>query len=173
VSDPAAVERASATVRAALSASGLDWTDLGGGRYTVDLPGERKLKTTCRLEVGAQSLGVHAFVARRPDENHERVYRWLLERNLRMYGVAFAVDHAGDIHLDGRLPHAAVTVEELDRLRRDLRAAIRAAIRQGGVHTGRFVRARGREGACPREGHPLERATVGGRTTYWCPACQV
>ena len=116
MSDPAAVERASATVRAALSASGLDWTDLGGGRYTVDLPGERKLKTTCRLEVGAQSLGVHAFVARRPDENHERVYRWLLERNLRMYGVAFAVDHAGDIHLDGRLPHAAVTVEELDRL---------------------------------------------------------
>jgi formamidopyrimidine-DNA glycosylase len=71
-----------------------------------------------------------------------------------------------------RRPTGELSVEELDRLRRDLRAAIRAAIRGGGVHTGRFVRARGRAGACPREGHPLERATVGGRTTYWCPACQ-
>ena len=47
---------------------------------------------------------MHAFVCRHPDENHERVYRWLLERNLRMYGVAFAVDRHGDIYLDGRLP---------------------------------------------------------------------
>ena len=59
---------------------------------------------------------MHAFVCRNPDENHERVYRWLLERNLRMYGVAFAVDRLGDIYLDGRLPLAAVTPDELDRL---------------------------------------------------------
>src|SRR3954470_23797800 len=39
---------------------------------------------------------------------------------------------------------------ELDRLRRELRAAVRSAIREGGVHTGAFVQARGREGACPR-----------------------
>ena len=44
---------------------------------------------------------MHAFVCRQPDENHERVYRWLLERNLKMYGVAFAVDRLGDIYLDG------------------------------------------------------------------------
>jgi hypothetical protein len=105
-----------ATVRDALRATGLEWSDLGGGRFTVELPGERKLRTTCRLEVGAQALAVHAFVARHPDEEHERVYRWLLERNLRLYGVAFAVDHAGDIFLDGRLPLQAVTAEEVDRL---------------------------------------------------------
>ncbi len=108
--------RAVATVREALSDSGLPWNDLGGGSFAVDLPGERKLRTTCRLDVGAHALGVHAFVARRPDENHEQVYRWLLERNLRLYGVAFAVDHEGDIHLDGRLPLAAVTADEVDRL---------------------------------------------------------
>ena len=62
--------------------------------------------------------------------------------------------------------------EELDRLRRALRAAVRSAHREGGVHTGKFVKARDREGACPRCGHALERATVGGRTTYWCPVCQ-
>ncbi len=61
---------------------------------------------------------------------------------------------------------------DLDRLRRELRSAIRSAIQKGGVSTGRFVPAR-REGACPRCGHaPLERATIGGRTTYWCPVCQ-
>jgi formamidopyrimidine-DNA glycosylase len=68
---------------------------------------------------------------------------------------------------------AELSTEELDRLRRELRAAIRAAIAKGGVHTGRFVPARGRDGACPRDGHaPLERDTIGGRTTYWCPVCQ-
>ena len=69
-----------------------------------------------RLDVGTHALGVHAFVCRRPDENHERVYRWLLERNLRLYGVSFAVDRLGDIYLDARLPLAVVTADELDRL---------------------------------------------------------
>ena len=67
---------------------------------------------------------------------------------------------------------ADLSTDELDRLRRATRAAVRSAIRQGGVHTGAFVAARDRQGACPRCGHDLERATVGGRTTYWCPACQ-
>jgi formamidopyrimidine-DNA glycosylase len=65
-----------------------------------------------------------------------------------------------------------LSVEELDLLRRELRAAVRDAIRNGGVHTGRFMPARERGGACPRDRTPLERATVGGRTTYWCPSCQ-
>ena len=28
------------------------------------------------------------------------------------------------------------------------------------------------EGFLTEDGHPLERAAIGGRTTYWCPACQ-
>ena len=87
-------------LRTTLADSDLVWVEHGGRVFEVDLPGERKLKTTCRLEVGKHALGVHAFVARRPDENHEVVYRWMLERNLRMFGVAFAVDAAGDIYLD-------------------------------------------------------------------------
>ena len=88
----------------------------GSSVVEVVLPGERKLQTTCRFEVGDHALSVHAFVARNPDENHEVVYRWLLERNLKMYAVSFAVDAAGDIYLDGRLPLHAVTAEEVDRL---------------------------------------------------------
>jgi len=108
--------RAIATVRTVLGDSDLAWKEISDGVFTVDLPGERKLATPCRLDVGEHAFGVHAFVARQPDENHERVYRWLLERNLKMYAVSFAVDRLGDIYLDARLPLIAVTPEELDRL---------------------------------------------------------
>jgi len=108
--DPAAV------VRTTLEDSELEWQEVAAGVFTVVLPGEKKLQTPVRLDVGRHALSVHAFVARRPDENHERVYRWLLERNLKLFGVAFAVDHMGDIYLDGRLPLSSVTPDEIDRL---------------------------------------------------------
>ena len=74
--------------------------------------------------------------------------------------------------LSPRRPAGELSVEELDRLRRELRAAVRDAIRNGGVHTGRFMPAREKGGSCPRCKTLLARDTVGGRTTYWCPACQ-
>jgi formamidopyrimidine-DNA glycosylase len=70
--------------------------------------------------------------------------------------------------LDPRRPAGSLRDEELDRLRRELRAAIRSAIRGGGVHTGAVIDHRRRGGVCPRCGGPMERATVGGRTTWWC-----
>jgi hypothetical protein len=107
---------AAETLRSVFADHDLEWREIEDGVFTVTLPGEKKLQTPCRFDVGEHALGVHAFVARRPDENHERVYRWMLERNLKMYGVAFAVDHMGDIYLDGRLPLSSVTPEEVDRL---------------------------------------------------------
>ena len=74
--------------------------------------------------------------------------------------------------LSPRIPAGELTTEQLDRLRREIRAATRDAIRDGGVHTGRFVPSRVRGGTCPRCGTPLERDTIGGRTTYWCPRDQ-
>lgn len=87
-----------------------------GASYSFALPGERKLQTPVRVDLGEHAVGVHAFVCRRPDEQHERVYRWMLERNMRLFGVAFALDPVGDIYLDARLPLSVVTVAELDRL---------------------------------------------------------
>ena len=109
-------EAAERTLAAALRESGAEWERTGPGRYVVTLPGSRKLSTTCSLVVGRHSLSVNAFVIRRPEENHAEVHRWLLERNTRMYGVAWAVDRLGDIYLAGRLPLAAVTEQEVDRL---------------------------------------------------------
>jgi formamidopyrimidine-DNA glycosylase len=63
----------------------------------------------------------------------------------------------------------SLSEEELDGLRRALRTATRRAIRLGGVHKGELIAHRERGGHCPRCGAALERATVGGRTTWWCP----
>jgi Putative bacterial sensory transduction regulator len=85
-------------------------------RFAVALPGERRLKTVCWLVVGRHALEVQAFVMRKPDENREAVYELLLQRNARTYGVSWAVDGVGDVYLVGRVPLAAVSAEEIDRL---------------------------------------------------------
>lgn len=63
--------------------------------------------------------------------------------------------------------------DELDRLRRELRAATRAAIRNGGAHTGAVIPFRKAGAHCPRCGAGMVRGTVGGRTTWWCPQEQL
>ncbi|OBI09726.1 histidine kinase [Mycolicibacter nonchromogenicus] len=82
----------------------------------VELPGERKLKTNTILSIGEHSVRVEAFVCRQPDENHVGVYRHLLNRNRRLYGVAYTLDNLGDIYLVGRMSLASVTAEEIDRV---------------------------------------------------------
>ncbi|MEN8649411.1 YbjN domain-containing protein [Streptomyces sp. 21So2-11] len=103
-------------VEATLKDAELEWESPNPGSYVVKLPGTRKLSTTVSLIVGRHALSINAFVIRHPDENETGVHRWLLERNLRLYGVSYAVDRLGDIYLAGKLPLAAVTPEELDRL---------------------------------------------------------
>ena len=113
--DEAAV-RAARVIEATLEDAGLAWESPEPGGYVVTLPGTRKLSTTCSLRVGKHSLSLNAFVVRHPDENDAAVHRWLLERNLRLFGVSYAIDRLGDIYLTGRLPLSVVTPEELDRL---------------------------------------------------------
>jgi hypothetical protein len=66
--------------------------------------------------VGRHALVVEAFVCRRPDEAHEEVYRFLLRRNAKLYGVHYTIDTAGDVYLVGRIALHAVTPDELDRV---------------------------------------------------------
>lgn len=82
----------------------------------VALPGERRLKTNTILSIGEHSVRVEAFVCRRPDENHEGVYKFLLKRNRRLYGVAYTLDNVGDIYLVGRMALESVTADEMDRV---------------------------------------------------------
>jgi hypothetical protein len=53
---------------------------------------------------------------RAPEENRERVYAWLLQRNTRTYAVSWAIDGTGDVYLVGRVPLASVDADEIDRI---------------------------------------------------------
>ena len=113
-----AADNASAcdAVKAALDSLGLAYECPEPGAYLVRLAGEHKLATMTWLIAGEHSLQVEAFFCRQPDENHAAFYRFLLERNGRLFGVHFAVDRTGDVYLTGRLPLAAITDDEIDRL---------------------------------------------------------
>ncbi|MFD8117597.1 type III secretion system chaperone family protein [Streptomyces microflavus] len=107
---------AAQVIKATLNEAGLAWESPAPGNFVVTLPGTRKLSTTCSLIVGKHSLSLNAFVVRHPDENEAEVHRWLLERNLRLFGLSYAIDSLGDVYLAGKLPLSVVTPEELDRL---------------------------------------------------------
>ncbi|MGW0712567.1 YbjN domain-containing protein [Streptomyces sp. NPDC002643] len=107
---------AASIIEQVLSEAELEWESPGPGNYVVKLPGTRKLSTTVSLIVGRHSLSLNAFVIRHPDENEAGVHRWLLERNLKLYGVSYAVDRLGDIYVTARLPVSAVTPEAVDAL---------------------------------------------------------
>ena len=104
------------TVDATLRESGLEYERPAQQQFVVNLPGTRRLKTACWLTVGEHAMSIEAFVMRKPDENAEQVYRYLLEHNARMNAVAWSVDDSGDVYLTGKLPLVAVTPEEIDRV---------------------------------------------------------
>jgi Putative bacterial sensory transduction regulator len=109
-------DKAITEIRAELSELDLDWAESARGLFSISLPGTRKLITECALDVGRHVMNVRAFVARNPDENHVGVYRWLLERNLKLHGICFSLDALGDIYLTSRVPVELVTRAEVDRL---------------------------------------------------------
>ena len=103
-------------IRATLTDRELEFDEAEAGAFLVKLPGTHKLATMCWLVVGDHALAIEAFFVRKPDENHEAFYKWLLERNARMFAVSFAVDNVGDVYLTGRLPLTVVTPDEIDRV---------------------------------------------------------
>ncbi|WP_053853227.1 YbjN domain-containing protein [Streptomyces sp. NRRL B-24085] len=109
-------EKAAQVIEGVLKDTEVEWESPAPGNYVVQLPGTRKLKTTVSLLVGRHSLSLNAFVIRHPDENEPAVHRWLLERNLKLYGVSYAVDRLGDVYVTAKLPLSAVTPDEVDRL---------------------------------------------------------
>ncbi|MFF9673701.1 YbjN domain-containing protein [Streptomyces eurythermus] len=110
------VEKAGQVLEGVFKDAELEWESPAPGNYVVRLPGTRKLSTTVSFLVGRHFLSLNAFVIRHPDENEPGVHRWLLERNLKLYGVSYAVDRLGDIYVTARLPLASVTPDEVDRL---------------------------------------------------------
>jgi formamidopyrimidine-DNA glycosylase len=74
--------------------------------------------------------------------------------------------------LDPGRPAGDLSPAELRRLHRHLRITLLELMERGGSHMGDLQAMRSRDGVCPRDGEPLQRRTVGGRTTYSCPKHQ-
>jgi formamidopyrimidine-DNA glycosylase len=72
--------------------------------------------------------------------------------------------------IDPNRPPAKIDAAERKELHRAIRTALRTLDRRGGSHTGDMPR--DPDQPCPRDGSPLARTKVGGRTTFWCPAHQ-
>jgi hypothetical protein len=109
-------EQVDKTIAAALADMEVSHTRRAPGEYLVTLPGTNRLQTHCWLVVRDHSVFVQAFVCRKPDEAHDVVYRFLLQRNARLYGVHYTLDRIGDIHLIGRLSLRSVDADEIDRV---------------------------------------------------------
>jgi len=105
-----------AVIEEFIASHDLDAEQINPHTFLITLPGEKKLQTHCALVLGGHSLGINAFVIRKPDENIATVHEWLLAKNASMYSVAFAINELGDIYLVGRLPLTAVTEQEIDRI---------------------------------------------------------
>jgi formamidopyrimidine-DNA glycosylase len=74
--------------------------------------------------------------------------------------------------LDPARPSRSLSAAEMRRLHRHLRVTLDVLGTRGGSHMGDLQEMRSRDGVCPRDGTPLARRTVGGRTTYSCPGHQ-
>lgn len=84
--------------------------------FDVLVPSYWKESVALSIAVGDRALRAEAFFMRSPEENHDRVYRLLLQRNERAYLWKFAVNEAGDASLVAEVPLAAVDDDCLDRL---------------------------------------------------------
>ncbi|GMU78605.1 MAG: formamidopyrimidine-DNA glycosylase [Acidimicrobiia bacterium] len=62
--------------------------------------------------------------------------------------------------------------DEVATLHRAIRTTLRVLGRRGGSHTGDHMPARFAGAPCPKDGAPLLRRTIGGRTTFSCPQHQ-
>jgi formamidopyrimidine-DNA glycosylase len=65
-------------------------------------------------------------------------------------------------------PASDLSEDELRELHGVMVACTREAIHRGGVHMGDVIGSRKKGEHCPRCGAEMLRATVGGRTTWWC-----
>lgn len=98
---------------------------------------------------------------------------WLLDQG-RVAGIGnlLADEILWRAGLDPAREARSLDSTEVATLHRHLRRTIRLLTTRGGSHTGDLQVARVRGATCPKDGTPLQRRTIGGRTTYSCPLHQ-
>ncbi len=85
-------------------------------RWYVRLQGEAKEIFSVWFTLGQRTLQYETFFIPAPQHSPEEFYKFLMRRNLKLYGLAFAVGEEDAVFLAGRLPVELVTEAELDRI---------------------------------------------------------
>ncbi|MGH9085164.1 MAG: Fpg/Nei family DNA glycosylase [Acidimicrobiales bacterium] len=149
--------------------------DAGGELRVVD---PRRLGGVL-LDPDTDHLGLDALTVR-PAQLRDRLARsrapikaWLLDQShLASVGNLLADEILWRASIDPARPASSLDPREVRRLHRHVLGTITDLTDRGGSHTGDLQVARMRGATCPRDGAPLERRTIGGRTTYSCPQHQ-
>jgi formamidopyrimidine-DNA glycosylase len=148
----------------------------GGGDLTVHDP--RRLGGVLlepdEAHLGVDALTITAGQLRRAIGTSRAPLKAALLDQGRIAGVGnlLADETLWRAELDPARAASSLDAGEWRRLHRTLRAVLRQLGTRGGSHTGELHEARHRAGVCPRDGAPLDRRRIGGRTTYSCPLHQ-
>ncbi len=124
--------------------------------------------------LGADALGISPGALRAALGTSAAPLKARLMDQARLAGVGnlMADETLWRAGLDPRRAAGTLSASELRRLHRHLRGTVADLIARGGSHAGDLMPARVRGGTCPKDGAPLTRGKVGGRTTWWCPVHQ-
>jgi formamidopyrimidine-DNA glycosylase len=164
-----------AAARAALNPIWSRFTVTFGDGGSLRLFDQRRLGRV-RLDPNLDGLGPDAEQVRRREfgerlgRGHAPIKARLLDQSvIAGVGNLLADETLWQARLAPTRPADELTDAELITLHRAMRRATKAAITKGGVHTGTIIPFRRAGAHCPRCGTEMTRATVGGRTTWWCP----
>jgi len=124
--------------------------------------------------LGPDALGIGAAALRAALAASEAPLKARLMDQARVAGVGNLVadELLWRARLDPARPAGNLTAAESRLLARAVRSTLADLIGRGGSHTGDLMPERRPGGRCPRDGTPLVRRRIGGRTTWSCPACQ-
>lgn len=102
----------------------------GERRWFLRVLGEDKDTYTIRLHLRQRTLQYETYVMPGPEENEAAFYRYLLERNLELGAVTFAIGEEQAVFLTGHLAADRVTDDALDRVVGGVYAAVERCFRQ-------------------------------------------
>ncbi len=85
-------------------------------RWVVRIEGEEKSFSAVWFHLGQRTLHVETYFMPAPEENHARLYEYLLRRGQKMSGFSFVIGLEDAIYLTGQTPVSRVDDDELDRM---------------------------------------------------------
>jgi len=136
---------------------------LGGVSLDPDVSG---------LGPDASSVGAAGLAAALAGSSAPLKARLLDQSRLSGVGNLIADEVLWRAGLSPLQPAGSLTSVEVRRLHRTLVRTLADLTARGGSHMGDLMGERHVGGICPNDGCPLTKSTVGGRTSWWCPAHQ-